>query len=428
MTDDDKHIEDGASKHEDLKEQVSSKKGERSLNELESWSKDGQLTLNPIWQRNQVWTPTRSSLFIESLLMDMPIPVIYLSLNNESKYDVIDGQQRLSAVFDFFDGKYKLRNLDIMEDLNGCKFIDLQPSLQRKLRNYLISTVEVSIAAPKLMFEMFHRLNTGGVKLNEMEIRNCIYQGTLNDLIKELAQHSDFVDCVNQKNLSKRMKDRDLVLRFLAFYQLGYKNARKGIKAFLNELCDAYRDAKPEKLNEYRKSFKNAVKAAFTIFGNRGFRLKLHGQKGGGINASVFQVITVSFTEYDLGQLTRSADSIYEEYLDLIETDTEWIDCVSTQTNAPKRILKAFETWNARLKEAVKDSEPNDSKRLFSRELKEDMFKQNNQVCVICRQKISHINDAVLDHDKHYWRGGQTVPENARLVHRTCNARRPNDE
>jgi len=380
MQDSSNQLEDEMSEDEDLEmsdvkknKKVSSQKGERSLTEFQRWHQSGRLILNPIWQRHKVWSLTRASLLIESLLMDVPVPVIYLALNDQDQYEVIDGQQRLSAVFDFFDNTYKLRGLEIMESLNGCKFKDLQSNLQNQLYDCLFSTVEITVDSPELMFLMFHRLNTGGVKLNEMEIRNCVYQGKLNDLIKELSKIPEFVQCVNQKNFSKRMKDRDLVLRFLAFYQLGYRNAKKGIKAFLNDLCDAYRDAKDEKLNEYRRCFKDAVKAAFTIFGDRGFRLKLHGPRGGGINASVFQVITVSFTDYDLGQLTRSADSIYEEYLDLIETDQEWIDCVSTQTNAPKRILKAFETWNARLKEAVKDSEPNDSNRCFSRELKEDM-------------------------------------------------------
>jgi hypothetical protein len=271
---------------------------------------------------------------------------------------------------------------------------------------------------------IFERLNTGGVILNEMEIRNCLYRGKLNNLIKELALLNEFKECVNQKNIHKRMKDRSLILRFLAFYQMNYLNARRGLKAFFNEFCDTYRNPGEEKLNEFRNQFKKAIKAAYTIFGNRGFRLTT---KSPSVNASVFQVICVSFTRYDLGALTRSADAIYEEYLDLVSTDEHWVNCVSRSTGDSNRISYAFETWKTRLEQVMENSEPNDSTRLFSRALKEDLYRQSD-VCKICEQKISLIDDAVLDHDKHYWRGGQTVPENARLVHRHCNATRSHNE
>ena len=94
-------------------------------------------------------------------------------------------------------------------------------------------------------------------------------------------------------------------------------------------------------------------------------------------------MICVSFTDHDLGVLTRSADSIFEEYLDLISTDNRWVDYVSRSTGDYSRISYAFETWESRLKEALKDFDPNDSIRLFSRELKENLYKQS-KVCKIC--------------------------------------------
>ena len=400
-------------------------KNDRSLSELHRWYQRGRLILDTEWQREYVWNRKRSSCLIESFLIDLPIPVIYLAVNQEEKYEVIDGLQRLTSVFDFFDNKYQLTGLEIKKDLNDCQFNDLPERLQDKLWDSTLRTFELSANTPKhLMFLIFERLNTGGVKLNEMEIRNCLYRGKLNDLIKELALLDKFKECVNQKNIHKRMKDRSHILRFLAFYQMKYQNARRGLKAFFNEFCETYKNPEDEKLNEFRNQFKNAIQAAYTIFGNRGFRLT---SKSRSANASVFQVICVSFTDYDLGALTRSADAIREEYLDLVSTDERWVDYVSRTTGALNRILYTFETWNARLRQVMENSEPNDSTRSFSHELKEDLYRQN-EVCEICGQKISLIDDAALDHDKHYWRGGKTVPENARLVHRHCNATRSHNE
>lgn len=146
------------------------------------------------------------------------------------------------------------------------------------------------------MFIIFERLNTGGMALNDMEIRNCLFRGKLNDLIKELARNDDGLNCLNQKELQKRMKDRKLVLRFLAFYQMTYTKARKGLKSFFNEFFDTYRNPSDTKIKEFRNAFKKSARAAYSIFGDKGFRLRRHYEKGkqGGewtpsINASIFQ-------------------------------------------------------------------------------------------------------------------------------------------
>lgn len=406
-------------------EKISFTSSDRSLAELERLSNEGNLKLDADWQRGYVWTSQRASRLIESFLIDLPVPVIYLAENDDYEYEVIDGLQRLTSIFKFLRNKLELTRLERRTDLNGCRFRDLKKSLQNKLRNSTLQTIEFHRTSDKnLKYLMFERLNTGGVALNEMEIRNCIYQGKLNDLIKELAQFKEFKESVNQKNIHIRMKDRTLVLRFLAFYQMTYSKARKGLKAFFNEFCDTYRNPSEEKLNEFRNKFKYAMKTAFTIFGDRGFKLKLTSRS---VNASIFQVICVSFADYDQGALTRSADAIRKAYLDLIETDSHWVDCVSTSTSSYNRISYTFETWNKRLKQVMEKVEPNDPKRLFPRELKEDLYSQS-KVCEICRQQIVHIDDAVLDHDKQHWQGGKTVPKNARLVHGHCNATRPRSE
>jgi hypothetical protein len=142
------------------------------------------------------------------------------------------------------------------------------------------------------------------------------------------------------------------------------------------------------------------------------------------VNAAVFQVIAVSFTKYDATHVTRNADAIFEEYLDLVTRDNRWVDAVSKSTGDPDRIMYMFEVWNKRLEGVMREAGPNDKIRCFSLALKKEMFTQN-PVCAICKQQIRLVNDAALDHEEHYWRGGRTVPENARLVHRLCNSARP---
>lgn len=405
-------------------------KNDRSLSEFHRWHTKGRIIVDPEWQRRYVWDRKRASRLIESFLIELPVPVIYLATNQDNQYEVIDGLQRLTSVFDFFDNKFSLIGLEIRPDLNGHKFSSLPRDIQGKLEDTTLRTFELAQTTFKdLMFIIFERLNTGGVALNEMEIRNCLYRGSLNSLIRDLCTNDDFKRCINQKNIDRRMTDRALVLRFLAFHQLTYKKARKGLKAFFNEFFDTYKNANQDKLREFERVFKGSMKAAYSIFGNHGFRLRRISDQGAGewlprSNATVFQVIATSFAEYDHNALIKSGDKISEAYLDLMYTDEKWVEAVSRSTGDFNKIEYTFQTWENRLKEIMKVSESRDRQRLFSKELKAELFKQN-PTCSLCSGQIVTIADAALDHDRQYWLGGKTIPENARLAHRQCNNTRP---
>jgi hypothetical protein len=225
------------------------------------------------------------------------------------------------------------------------------------------------------------------------------------------------------------MYDRSLVLRFLAFYEKTYHKAQSGLKAFLNGfLEDFYKDPSDKKLSEWRSRFESSMKAARTIFGQNGFRLWIIDRKGNGqwarnVNASVFQCISVSLANHDLSKLTRCADAILEEYLDMVTTDPAWIDGVSKSTGDSNKIKYVFETWYSRLNNLLESVSALDPERIFSARLKREMFLQD-KTCKECGQEIKLLQDAALDHDLHYWRGGLTIPSNARLLHRLCNLKR----
>jgi len=197
---------------------ISLEKSDRSLSELKRWYDDGDLIVDPEWQRNYVWNNRQASKLIESFLLNIPVPVVYLSKTINDEYEVIDGLQRLTSIFNFLDNKYNLVGLDLLTDLNGLNFKNLEKSLQRKFRNSTLRSFELSSGTnTDIHFIVFERLNTGGTKLNDMEIRNCLFRGSLNNLIKELSSNNNFVSSVNQSTLSKRMNDRALILRFSLF-------------------------------------------------------------------------------------------------------------------------------------------------------------------------------------------------------------------
>lgn len=181
--------------------------------------KPSMLDLTPPFQRNMVWSPKQKSELIESIIMGIPLPAFYVKENPEGVYVVVDGKQRLGTLFDFIDNKFKLEGLSILKNHIKRYFSDLSLIEQNKIEDYTL-TINV-IKAPtsdRVTFDLFSRVNRGGTNLNNQEMRNALYQGTSTRLIDELAQNDNFLRATEYTIPSKHMKDRYLVIRFLAFY------------------------------------------------------------------------------------------------------------------------------------------------------------------------------------------------------------------
>ena len=223
----------------------------------------GRLLIQPNYQRKYVWDAKKASLLIESILMNIPIPIVYLAATQDEKINVIDGQQRLTSIFSFIDGKFpdgkvfKLTGLKVLTELKGKTFKDLEESLQNKISDYSIRTITFTADSdPELQYEIFSRLNTGSVALNSQELRNCIYRGEFNEFIKELAADTDYLALLGLKTPHKRMTDVELVLRFVSFYKNSYINYKSPIKMFLNDTMRAYKNIDDSEKKKIRDAFK----------------------------------------------------------------------------------------------------------------------------------------------------------------------------
>src|SRR3990170_2473046 len=182
---------------------VYSEKSDLTIFELYSRYMRGDLIVQPEFQRFYVWDDPKACRLIESILLEIPVPVVYLSEEEDGKLAVIDGQQRLVSLFRFFNPlelgahryeKLQLRGLGVLSELNGLKFEDLPKPVQRKFENSTIRVIEVrKESEPNVKYEIFERLNTGAVKLNDQELRNCIYRGAYNDFLAYLADDDTFL-------------------------------------------------------------------------------------------------------------------------------------------------------------------------------------------------------------------------------------------
>lgn len=184
------------------------------------WEKiPSMLDLSPDFQRELVWPFRKKCELIESILMGIPLPAFYVREKDDGVYIVVDGKQRLTTLFDYIDGKFKLEGLKILKGINTKYFKDLTTLQQNKLEDYsLLLYIIKSPTSDRVIFDLFDRVNRGGVTLNNQEMRNALYQGGSTRLLNALAKSEAFIQATEKSAKPKHMKDRYLALRFIAFY------------------------------------------------------------------------------------------------------------------------------------------------------------------------------------------------------------------
>jgi hypothetical protein len=311
------------------------------------------------------------------------------------------------------------------------KYSQLSEQLQDKIRYYKIRTIKFKKESDgDLQYEIFARINSGSEPLNDQELRNCIYRGKFNELIKELSIDSDFTYLLGLPKPDRRMKDRELVLRFAAFYFNTYLNYKAPIKLFLNHTMEKYQNISQSDEQKLRTGFKNSVQIIRSLLDKNSFKRFYRGDetnKNGRwelkkFNVSLYDVLMYSFAREDKNTVYQNLDRIREALINLMTNDQDFIDSIELSTSSVKAVTTRFDKWRMILQSiiGIARREP----RCFTYNIKEDLFNLNN-TCAICGNQILNIDDSAVDHIDQYWTGGKTIPENARLTHRFCNWSRP---
>jgi hypothetical protein len=257
------------------------------------------LNLRPEYQRRLVWDDSKRSLFIESLLLNVPVPPVFLYEWELSRYEVMDGQQRLNSIVDFYENSFALKGLEKWEELNGLRYNDLPDILKRGLdRRRLSATVllvETAGNAPPQQSEIrklvFERLNTGGQNLNPQELRNCLFAGEFNNLLIDLSRNPLFTEIWGippysqnvdtQGNVAavlrenpryRRMQDCEIVLRFFALRKK--TNIRGSVRSMLDRCMEDQLNSTEAQLSELKTVFETRLKLAHDLFGAHVFQYR----------------------------------------------------------------------------------------------------------------------------------------------------------
>lgn len=227
------------------------------------------IKLNPDYQRRHRWSEQTSSRLIESLILNIPVPFVYISQDIDvdeevedevARYSVIDGQQRLTAIYNFFKNKFELEGLEVLTDLNGSMYNTLPPFLIRRLEERTIRCLRIdSTLDGQVKYDIFERLNSGSVKLEPQELRNATCRGPFKELVKKMAKNQYFSLLCQLDPEGKRvqkMEDEELVVRFFALtYKDGYRDYKGGFKSFLTDKMISFNKLGKSELLEMEEAF-----------------------------------------------------------------------------------------------------------------------------------------------------------------------------
>ena len=298
------------------------------------------------FQRQFVWTPRQSSRFIDSILLGLPVPGIFLYREETTEtLLIVDGHQRLTTLKAFYEGKFPegkrtFRLKGVTKQYEGKSFDDLDERQRRQFENTIIHATIISQMKPEdemeSAYHIFNRLNTNGTPLQPQEIRTAVYHGKFQELLNELNEHDNWRKIFGRP--SKRAKDQELVLRFLALKN-NLNSYKKPMVGFLNDFMIENRDLDEYTATEFRNQFVSVIDKVHESIGEKAFKPR------GSMNVSVFDSVMVAISKH----LNAKPNSLEAAYLDLIE-DKEYLrlcsEGTSDEPNVHKRINMASEKFD----------------------------------------------------------------------------------
>ncbi|MFZ2411468.1 MAG: DUF262 domain-containing protein [Candidatus Methanoperedens sp.] len=306
---------------------------------LDQQIKDGTLILADKYQRRRVWQLSQCSKLIESLLMNVPIPICYFAEIDQGRYSVIDGQQRLSSIHRFLNNEYYLRGLKVRSDLNDKRYHQIGIEDQRLIMSRTLRCIVVlKESDPIIRFDVFERLNTNSTKLSTQELRNCVFRGDMNDLCKELSEDTNFLYLRNVKEPDLRMRDIELVLRFFAFYE-NIPEYKGNLKLFLDTYQSDGAKLNPDKKAELKKIFIRVIDDVKTVFGNEAFRKydSVNSSWEKSVNRAIYDSIMLCFANSESNILKEKKSEIIQTLKELCLA-TEFKEAISSSTKDRSKV------------------------------------------------------------------------------------------
>lgn len=322
----------------------------------------GEIDLQPDFQRKAgIWTDNAQSRLIESILVRIPLPAFYMDATDDDHWLVVDGLQRLTALRRFVILKeLQLEGLEFLTNFRNKTFDELPRNYQRRIEETQITVYLIEKGTPlNVKFNIFRRINTGGLPLSPQEIRHALNPGPVNAFLKCLAGSEAFGRATTYSVRDDRMGDREFVLRFLAFATIGYDNYtyQDDLDNFLNKAMVKLNEISEAERQDLKSRFFRTMDAAHKIFGRYAFR-KQYQENGSRypINKALFETWSVNLdrlTDEELGRVVDNREEIQRCFIKLMNNDKRFEAAVSVGTGDAKNVRQRFSEIEKLLRELL---------------------------------------------------------------------------
>ena len=339
-----------------------------SIFELKRRYDRGLICLDPDFQRNFVWKQKQKSELIESVIMGIPLPLIYLAETMEGNLVIVDGRQRLTTFFHFMDNKFALNGLKILPDLNGCRFSDFEEDKKKRkfatdIEDFQLVIQIIKYPTPdRVRFDIFDRVNRGGTPLNNQEMRNALYQGKSTRLWSSLAESEQFQNATGKSISPTHMKDRYIILRAVSFWMWRegkLKNSdgeeikyRSDIEEFLGYAMEQLNRASDQEIATIQEIFLEEMLVIYDILGEDAFRIPTENKKRRPVSMILFESLFYFFRlimkdseGLDPSDITKAVQEIME--------DSVFLEALTYNVDSAVHVEERFRVVTQKYKELL---------------------------------------------------------------------------
>jgi hypothetical protein len=321
-----------------------------SISTITDYLKQGSIFV-PSFQRGYVWNRSQASRLIESLIIQCPIPVIYLNQEKDERLAVIDGNQRLTSIKLFLEDEFLLQGLTAYPELEGFAFSGLDPRFRRHIQNRTLRCITIlKETHPQIKIDVFERINTGAVQLNPQEVRHGVYHGPLIKLIDELSSEKIWKDISGYRN-DNRMRGSELILRYFALLN-DQANYKKPLKQFLNNFCEKFSSISDLDILSWKNRFLSTIESVNYLFGKKAFRMLDENLKPTvkNVNSALMDAVMVGLTKsgLDLDDLIKIDRNDFLRHFQKLLGETRFRESIESGTSATSSVnyrVKRFEKF-----------------------------------------------------------------------------------
>lgn len=345
----------------------------RNIGQLVELLEDNQILIPKYQRLPNLWSETKKSRFIESLMLDLPIPLFYFDEGDDKKWYVVDGLQRMTTLEHFIIGKGDigknkdqliLQNLEFLTEYNGKTWKELPKDIKRRINSNQVTINLIGKGTPdEVKYTIFSRINQGDVPLKAQEIRTALFQGFRVDFLESLISEDTetgklFRKATDGSVKSKRQEDLDFISRFLSFYLINYNRYEPDMDRFITTGTKMI----PQDKNSHdkiREDFKKSMNLAYDIFGKDSFRKRVNREDSRKpINKPIFEVVSVSFAKLDhnnIENLKSQKNDFVDKFIRFQKENSRFWNAITTGTATKDSVITRNREFNTFLNNFLND-------------------------------------------------------------------------